>query len=556
MEEVLTMNDALERSTVYQIYIKSFCDSDGDGIGDLNGIRSKLPYLKSLGVDYIWVTPFFPSPMHDNGYDVADYCAVDPRFGTMEDCEAMIAEADALGMGFMFDMVFNHTSWDHAWFRKALAGDPKYMAYYIFRDGKDGGPPLDWTCSFGGSAWEYVPSLDKWYLHLFDKSQPDLNWENPEVREELKNVIRFWQKKGVKGFRFDVLNLISKPERIEDCGPGSGHKYCKDGHRIHEFIRELVTDTGLEDYVTVGEMASTTLENCVRYSSPESHELSMCFNFHHLKVDYKDGDKWSLMDPDYVRLRDLFREWQETMEQRGGWSAVFWCNHDQPRIVSRFGDEGWWWKRSAKMLGTFVHLLRGTPYIYQGEELGMTNAHFTDIDQYDDVEAVNYFHILLDRGVSREDALKVLAARARDNGRTPMQWDAGPNAGFTKGSPWLGIPENYRSINVEAEERDLDSILHYYRRLVALRKEHPIIAEGGIRFLETGNERVLAYERSLGEERLTVVCSFGREPETIEADPSWTAGRLLISNGPDDQQARSASGRLELGPFEAFAFLR
>ncbi|MBQ6986551.1 MAG: alpha,alpha-phosphotrehalase, partial [Oscillibacter sp.] len=295
-----------KNSVVYQIYVKSFCDSNGDGIGDLNGIRAKLPYLKSLGVDYIWVTPFYPSPMFDNGYDVADYRAVNPMFGTMSDCEAMIAEADRLGMGFMFDMVFNHTSWDHEWFKKALAGDPEYMDYYIFRD-----KPLDWTASFGTPAWEYVPGLNKWYLHLFDKSQPDLNWDNPKVREELKNVIRFWKGKGVKGFRFDVLNLISKPEHIEDCGPGSGTSYCKDGHRIHEFIRELVTDTQIEDMVTVGEMASTTLENCIRYSNPESHELSMCFNFHHLKVDYKGGDKWALMEPDYVRLHDIFKEWQE-----------------------------------------------------------------------------------------------------------------------------------------------------------------------------------------------------------------------------------------------------
>lgn len=529
-----------KKSTVYQIYIKSFQDSDGDGVGDLNGIRSRLPYLKSLGVDYIWVTPFYPSPMKDNGYDVADYCAVNPMFGTMEDCEAMIAEADALGMGFMFDMVFNHTSAEHEWFRKALTGDPEYMDYYIFRDGVDGHAPTDWTASFGTSAWEYVPSLDKWYLHLFDPSQPDLNWENPAVREALKDVIRFWKAKGVKGFRFDVLNLISKPEVFEGSGPGS--RFCRDGRRVHEFIRELVEDTGIEDYVTVGEMASTTLESCLKYSNPDSHEMAMCFNFHHLKVDYKDGSKWALMPPDYRLLYSLFREWQEEMAKGNAWNAVFWCNHDQPRVVSRFGDEGEYWARSAKMLGTFIHLLRGTPYIYQGEELGMLNAGFTDISQYDDVEAINYYHILLESGVSVGDALEVLANRARDNSRTPMQWSAEPNAGFTTGAPWLGMSRNWETINVEAEENDPHSILQYYRRLVRLRKEYPIISDGDIRFLETGNEKVLAYERTLDGRTLTVVTNYSGEAEPVAPD-LWARlqdGQVLVTNcgrgakpGPD-----------------------
>ncbi|MBQ9493521.1 MAG: alpha,alpha-phosphotrehalase [Oscillibacter sp.] len=542
-----------QNSVVYQIYVKSFCDSNGDGVGDLNGIRAKLPYLKSMGVDYIWVTPFFPSPMFDNGYDVADYCAVNPLFGTMRDCEDMIEEAGRLGIGFMFDMVFNHTSWDHVWFRKALAGDPEYMDYYIFRDGVNGGPPLDWTASFGTPAWEYVPDLDKWYLHLFDKSQPDLNWENPKVREELKNVIRFWLGKGVKGFRFDVLNLISKPEHLEECGPGSGSSYCKDGPRIHEFIREMVTDTGIEDLVTVGEMASTTLENCIRYSNPESHELAMCFNFHHLKVDYKNGDKWALMDPDLVRLHQIFREWQEEMSRQGGWNAVFWCNHDQPRVVSRFGDEGTYWKRSAKMLGTFIHFLRGTPYVYQGEEIGMTNAHYTDIEQYNDVECINYYQILRERGSSEQEALEVLARRSRDNSRTPMQWNPRHNAGFTNGTPWLEIPDNYRFINVETEERDPDSVLNYYRTLIRLRKQYPIIANGGIRFLETGNVRVFAYERTLGEQRLTVVCNFGGQEE--RAALTLNAGTVLLCNDKADQMERLQNGGLTLRPYEAFAVL-
>ena len=546
---------SFKNSVVYQIYIKSFCDSNSDGIGDLNGIRSKLPYLKDLGVDYIWVTPFFVSPMIDNGYDVADYRAVNPQFGTMEDCEKMIAEADALGMGFMFDMVFNHTSDEHEWFQKALTGDPDYMDYYIFRDGNGDLPPADWTCSFGGPAWEYVPSLHKWYLHLFDPKQPDLNWENPRVREELKDVIRFWKEKGVRGFRFDVLNLISKPEEFS--GEGPGHRYCKDRARVHDFIREMVADTGIESYVTVGEMASTNIESCIGYSAPENHELSMCFNFHHLKVDYKDNNKWALMAPDYGRLLELFRDWQEEMASHGGWNAVFWCNHDQPRIVSRFGDEGEYRVRSAKMLGTFIHMLRGTPYIYQGEEIGMTNAHFTSIEQYRDVECLNYYQILLDKGSTKEEALEVLANRARDNSRTPMQWNGEPGAGFTDGEPWIGITDNYRTINAEAALADPDSIYYYYRRLVALRKEYPIISDGQIRFLETGNVNVIAYERTYEDQTLTVICNFGDRQVPV-TDPLIAerikSGTVLISSIARTE-ADAGSEEAVIEPFEGTVWM-
>ncbi|MBQ7067536.1 MAG: alpha,alpha-phosphotrehalase [Synergistaceae bacterium] len=511
-----------KNSTVYQIYVKSFCDSNGDGIGDLNGIRSKLKYIKSLGVDYIWVTPFFCSPMVDNGYDVSDYKNVNPMFGSMADCEAMINEAEKLGIGFMFDMVFNHTSSEHEWFKKALEGDKKYMDYYIFRD-----EVPEWTASFGGSAWEFVPSLNKWYLHLFDPKQPDLNWENPEVREELKNVVRFWKGKGVKGFRFDVLNLISKPESF-NLPSGSAHTFCKDGRHVYEFIRELVTDTGIENLITVGEMASTTLENCIKYTNPENHELSMCFSFHHLKVDYKDGNKWALMPADLKKLRNLFKEWQEEMAINGGWNAVFWCNHDQPRIVSRLGDEGKYWKHSAKMLGTFIHMLRGTPYIFQGEEIGMTNAHFKEISDYKDVEAINYFNIMLENGISEHDALKVLSERARDNGRTPMQWNAEKNAGFSDGEAWIKIPENYININVEVEEKDEDSILNYYRKLVKLRKDFAVISDGDIKFIDTENEKVIAYRRTLGNEVLTVICNFSSNSEHVKNIAH--NGKVLISN--------------------------
>ncbi len=540
-------------STVYQIYIKSFCDSNGDGIGDLNGIRSKLTYLKDLGVEYVWVTPFFRSPMNDNGYDVADYYSINPMFGTMEDCEAMVREAKELGIGVMFDMVFNHTSTDHEWFQKALAGDPEYMDYYIFRDSVDGHAPTNWESKFGGNAWEYVPALDKWYLHLFDVSQADLNWENPRVREELKQVIRFWKEKGVSGFRFDVVNLISKPAVFEDDCQGDGRRFYTDGRHVHEFLRELVTDTGIGDMLTVGEMSSTSLDNCIRYTRPEDEELSMCFSFHHLKVDYKEGDKWALMKPDLGKLRDLFCTWQEEMEKAGGWNALFWCNHDQPRAVSRFGDDRAYWKQTAKMLATFTHLMRGTPYIYQGEELGMTNAGFTDIGQYRDVESTNYYKILLEKGLSEGEALEILAQRSRDNGRTPMQWTPEENAGFTSAEPWLGIPENYRVINAQTEEKDPDSILHYYRKLVQLRKDTPVIAEGGIRFLDTGNDRVLAYERSLEDRILTVICSFSGDSEAIgkELAERTGAGKILIGNYECSDVLQGTEGTLR--PYEAIA---
>ena len=518
---------SFRNSTVYQIYIKSYCDSNGDGIGDLNGIRSRLDYLKSLGIDYIWITPFFKSPMNDNGYDVADYYSVNPMFGTMEDAEALIREADERGIGLMFDMVFNHTSTEHEWFQKALAGDPKYMDYYIFRDPVDGHAPTNWISKFGGNAWEYVPSLSKYYLHLFDVSQADLNWENPQVREELKNVIRFWKEKGVRGFRFDVVNLISKPDVLEDDFVGDGRRFYTDGPRIHQHLKELVRDTGIADMMTVGEMSSTSLDNCLRYANPAEKELKMVFSFHHLKVDYKGGEKWALMDPDFKALRDLLCKWQEGMQAGGAWNALFWCNHDQPRAVSRFGDDRKYWKESAKMLATLIHMMRGTPYIYQGEEIGMTNAGYTSIDQYGDVESTNYYDILRAEGKSDQEALHIIGERSRDNGRTPMQWDSSEFAGFTTGEPWLSIPANHSYINVETEEKDEDSILAYYKKLVQLRKDHEIIADGDIHFLETGTDDVIAYERTLGEEKLTVYCNL----RGTEVPNAYSAkGDILICN--------------------------
>ena len=493
---------------VYQIYPKSFYDTNGDGLGDLAGVTAKLDYLKELGVDFLWLTPFFVSPQNDNGYDVADYCAVDPRLGTMEDAEALICAARERGIGIMLDMVFNQTSTQHAWFQRALAGDPAYMDYYIWQDGREGRPPTNWVSKFGKSAWEYVPARGKYYLHLFDVTQADLNWENPRVREELKQVIRFWKKKGVEGFRFDVVNLISKPAVFEDDHEGDGRRFYTDGRHVHEFLKELTRDTGIDAMVTVGEMSSTSLENCIRYSNPAEKELSMVFSFHHLKIDYKDGAKWALQEPDIGALKKLFAIWQEGMAAGAGWNAVFWCNHDQPRIVSRLGDDGAYWKASAKMLAACTHFMRGTPYIYQGEELGMTNAGYTDIAQYEDVESLNYYEILLAAGKSKEEALHILSVRSRDNSRTPMQWSAAENAGFTSGTPWLALPDNFTMINAAAERMDPDSIFRFYQTLIRLRKEMPIIQRGDIFFLERENASIIAYERAYAEQKLRVYCNF------------------------------------------------
>lgn len=515
---------------IYQIYPKSFKDSNGDGIGDLRGVAEKLDYLKDLGVDYLWLTPFFVSPQRDNGYDVADYRNIDPMFGTMEDLDNLIAEGEKRNIGLMFDMVFNHTSTSHEWFRRALAGEKKYQDYYIFKEGAPDQPPTNWQSKFGGSAWEYVSSLGKWYLHLFDVTQADLNWKNPEVREELKEVIRFWKAKGVKGFRFDVVNSISKPEIWEDDFEGDGRKFYTDGPYVHEYLKELVRDTGIEDYVTVGEMSSTTLEHCIRYSGAEEKELSMCFNFHHLKVDYKDGNKWELMEPDYMELKVIFEKWQMGMQRGNAWNALFWCNHDQPRIVSRFGNEGEYWKESAKMLAGMIHLMRGTPYIYQGEEIGMTNPHYTSIEQYADVESRNYYEILLNEGKTKEEALEILAARSRDNSRTPMQWTDERYCGFSDTKPWIPVSDNFEKINVKKQKQDRDSILEFYKKLIMLRKEKEVIARGNIEFMEVENAGVLAYTRCLDKQKLLVCCNFRDVESQMEFTQEWKSGRKILGN--------------------------
>lgn len=533
---------------IYQIYPKSFNDSDGDGIGDLRGVTEKLDYLKDLGVDYLWLTPFFLSPQRDNGYDVADYRNIDPMFGTMEDLDNLIAESEKRNIGLMLDMVFNHTSTSHEWFRRALAGEKKYQDYYIFKEGSPNQPPTNWQSKFGGSAWEYVPSLSKWYLHLFDVTQADLNWENPEVKEELKEVIRFWKAKGVKGFRFDVVNLISKPEIWEDDFEGDGRRFYTDGPHVHEYLKELVHDTEIEEYVTVGEMSSTTLDHCIRYSGLEEKELSMCFNFHHLKVDYKNGNKWELMEPDYMELKALFEKWQTGMQIGNAWNALFWCNHDQPRIVSRLGNEEKYWKESAKMLAGMIHLMRGTPYIYQGEEIGMTNPHYTSIEQYVDVESRNYYEILLKEGKTKAEALEILAARSRDNSRTPMQWTDERYCGFSKTEPWIPVSDNFDKINVERQKQDKNSILKFYKKLIMLRKEKEVIAKGNIEFMETENADVLAYTRCLGKQQLFICCNFRGAESQMELTQEWMSGTKILGNYEVNHE--NNHGLLTLHPYE------
>lgn len=544
-----------KKCTVYQIYPKSFYDTNNDGLGDLNGVTEKLDYIKSLGVDYIWLTPFFVSPQKDNGYDVEDYYNIDPRYGTMADFERLAAEAGRRGIRLMLDMVFNHTSDRNEWFLKALAGDEKYKNYYIFKKGQGKGvPPTNWESKFGGNAWEYVPEMDEYYLHLFDVSQPDLNWDNPEVRQEAAKIVRFWMEKGVKGFRFDVVNLISKGE-FKDDDQGDGRRFYTDGPNIHKYLKELneLSFGNDADIITVGEMSSTSMENCYEYAGAKSGELSMVFSFHHLKVDFMGNEKWVLVPFDFKKLKNIIFDWQVHMAQHDAWNAVFWCNHDQPRVVSRFGDEGKYWKESAKMLATVLHCLRGTPYIYQGEELGMTNAGFTDISQYKDVESLNHFRILQEKGLNEQCTYDILAIHSRDNSRTPVQWTDGQNGGFTQEKPWIEVNKNCAVINAAAQLDDEDSIFNHYRKLVALRKNYDVIAYGDVVPVAKEHPQIFAYERNYKNEQLFVVNNF------YKTSADWDCGRnlddyeILLSNGPKPSRDGSI---LHLKPFESIVYYR
>ena len=550
------MND-FKKSVVYQIYPKSFKDSNGDGLGDLKGITEKLDYLKELGVDYLWITPFYKSPQKDNGYDIEDYYSIDPIFGTMEDFENLSSEAQKRGINLMLDMVFNHTSTEHKWFKSALSGDEKYKNFYIFKKGKEGKEPTNWISKFGGSAWEYVEKFDEYYLHLFDVTQGDLNWENEEVRQEIYKVVNFWMEKGVKGFRLDVINLISKPDIFEDDDRGDGRRFYTDGPKIHQFLKELNKNTfGKDkDIITVGEMSSTTIDNCIKYSNPKENELSMVFNFHHLKVDYKNNDKWTLMDFDFALLKDIFESWQVGMQEGNGWSATFMTNHDQPRALSRFGDDKKYRQESAKMLATTIHMMRGTPYIYQGEEIGMTNPNFETIKEYRDVESINYYEILKKDGIDEKEILEILKAKSRDNSRTPIQWNDSENAGFTTAIPWIPIAKNYKEINAKNVLNDRSSIFYYYKKLISLRKEYDIISDGSFKMILKEDKNVFAYLREYKNQKLIVLNNFYAKEAEIELDKNLLEAKeikLIISNYEEE---KDLSSNIKLKPYESLVYL-
>ena len=543
-----------KKKVVYQIYPKSFKDTNGTGTGDLKGVIEKLDYLQTLGVDYIWLTPFYVSPQNDNGYDVADYYNIDPSYGTMEDVENLIAEAKKRNIYLMMDMVFNHVSTEHIWFKKAMAGEEKYLNYFFFKQGKaNNQPPTNWNSKFGGPAWEYVEKFDKWYLHLFDKTQADLNWENPEVREEVKNIVRFWMEKGVKGFRFDVINLISKAGFEDDFSvDGDGRSFYTDGPHIHEFLQELARDSFAKDkdIITVGEMSSTTMENCYKYAGEKTGELSMVFTFHHLKVDFMGNEKWVLVPTDFMKLKQLIFDWQINMEKNNAWNAVFWCNHDQPRVISRFGSDDKYHKESGKMLATLIHCLRGTPYIYQGEEIGMTNPHFKSIEQYRDVESLNHYQILQDKGMTKEQALMILDVHSRDNSRTPMQWDDSINAGFTTGTSWIQTADNYTEINVKNSLEEKDSIFYYYQKLIQLRKNYDVIAYGDIKPLLREDKRVFAYERNYKGQKLIVICNFYPTTYEIELPYDLSNYKCILNNYKNEAKAK----KIALKPYETLVY--
>ena len=537
-----------QNGVIYQIYPKSFQDTTGSGTGDLRGVTARLDYLKTLGIDAIWLTPFYISPQVDNGYDVANYTAIDPTYGTLDDFDELVARAHERGIRIVLDMVFNHTSTQHAWFRESLDKASPYRQFYIWRDGTPDTLPNNWRSKFGGNAWRWHAESEQYYLHLFAPEQADLNWENPAVRAELKKVCEFWADRGVDGLRLDVINLISKDQDFPDDNIGDGRRFYTDGPRIHEYLQEMSRDVFTpRNLMTVGEMSSTSLENCQQYASLDGRELSMTFNFHHLKVDYPGGEKWTLAKPDFVALKTLFRHWQQGMHNKA-WNALFWCNHDQPRIVSRFGDEGEHRVPAAKMLGMVLHGMQGTPYIYQGEELGMTNPHFSRITDYRDVESLNMFAELRASGREPDELLAILASKSRDNGRTPMQWDASHNAGFTEGEPWIGVCDNYETVNARAALDDADSVFYTYQSLIRLRKTLPVLTWGDYEDLLPEHPSLWCYRRQWQGQTLMVVANLSRERQQWQPDPVQGAWRVALGNY-DDVPSRP-NARL-LRPFEA-----
>ncbi|HEV5733566.1 TPA: alpha,alpha-phosphotrehalase [Streptococcus pneumoniae] len=529
---------------VYQIYPKSYKDTTGNGIGDFRGIIGKIPYLAKLGVDMVWLNPFYPSPQRDNGYDISDYMAVDPLFGDMADFEEMVCIGKEHKIDFMLDMVLNHCSTEHEWFQKALAGDKYYQDFFFIQD-----QPTDWQSKFGGSAWAPFGDTGKYYLHLFDETQADLNWRNPNVRKELFKVVNFWRDKGVKGFRFDVINLIGKDEVSVDCPENEGKPAYTDKPIVHNYLRMMNQATfGSDDsFMTVGEMSSTTMENCVLYSSPDRQELSMTFNFHHLKVDYKDGQKWTLAPFDFEELKSLYHSWGKEMSDKDGWSALFWNNHDQPRSLNRFVDIQNFRKEGATMLAASIHLSRGTPYIYMGEEIGMIDPDYDSMADYVDVESLNAYQMLLEEGKSQQEAFQIIQAKSRDNSRIPMQWDASENAGFSTGTPWLKASKSYKYINVENEIQG--PIFTFYQDLIRLRKEMPIISEGSYKPAFEDSKQVYAFERQFEDQKLLVLNNFYAKEVEIDLPAVYQNGQILISNYEDAE----VSEKILLKPYQTLA---
>ncbi|WGG45429.1 alpha,alpha-phosphotrehalase [Rossellomorea sp. DA94] len=551
-----------KRSVVYQIYPKSFYDTSGNGVGDIKGITAKLDYLKELGVDVVWITPIYKSPQNDNGYDISDYFNIHEEYGTMEDFDELLEEAHSRGIKIIMDIVINHTSTENQWFIESRKSkDNEYRDFYIWKDGKeDGSEPTNWQSKFGGNAWQYDEETGQYYLHLFDVTQADLNWENDKVREKLYDMMHFWLKKGVDGFRLDVINLISKDQDFPDddgsVAPGDGRKFYTDGPKVHEYMQEMNKEVFSQyDIMTVGEMSSTTIDNCIKYSNPDRNELSMTFNFHHLKVDYPNGEKWSVADFDFLKLKDILSTWQREMHKGGGWNALFWCNHDQPRIVSRYGDDGEYRNESAKMLATTIHMMQGTPYIYQGEEFGMTNPKFTSIEEYRDVESLNTFNILKEQGKTEEEILEILRHKSRDNSRTPVQWNSDENAGFTSGTPWIPVAKNYQEINAEQALEDENSVFYHYQKLNRLRKEYDIIVDGDYQLILEDHPDIFAYVRNGDGEKLLVVNNFyARETEFTlpdEVDVEGWSSEVLISNYED---TRNVYSQTSLRPYESVVF--
>lgn len=544
-----------KEAIVYQIYPRSFCDSNGDGIGDLNGITSKLDYLKELGIDVIWLSPVYKSPNDDNGYDISDYEAIMTEFGTMDDFDKMLAEAHRRGIKIVMDLVVNHTSDEHPWFVESRTSkDNPKRDYYIWKEGKNGKEPNNWGSAFSGPAWKYDEKTDMYYLHLFSVKQPDLNWENQKVRKEVFDMMTRWCKKGIDGFRMDVISLISKPEGFPDAkvvGLYGDMNICANGPKVHDYLKEMNQKVLSKfDIMTVGETAGVTLDEAKRYANSEGSELNMVFQFEHMNLDSGEKFKWSTKHIPLVPLKENLTKWQLGLDDVA-WNSLYFCNHDQPRIVSRLGDDSDEFRElSAKCIATCLHMMQGTPYVYQGEELGMTNTVFNSVDDFRDLESVNAYRELIESGLyTKEDMFPKIAHKSRDNARTPMPWDTSENAGFTTGAPWLALNPNYNKINVADQLKREDSVFHYYQKLIQLRKEYEIIVYGKYELLLPDDEHIFAYVRTLGNQKLLVVCNFSKTEQKFDFS-GYENAKVLISNYDGN-----ISEKATLKPYSAIALL-